>query len=56
MQQSTWNHTTKSRIAPPKDVIEIANKSVCGTHLRMLLNMDLREQMEAKSGQLNLKV
>ena len=42
---------TKSQIAPPKDVTEIANESVYGTHLRMLFKMDLRVQMDAKSGQ-----
>ena len=34
----------------PKDVTEIANESVYGMHLRMLLKMDLRVQMDAKSG------
>ena len=40
--------TRKSQIAPP-NVIEIANESVYGTHLRMLSKMDLRVQMDAKS-------
>ena len=50
-QQSAWNYTTKSQIAPPKDVNKIVNESVYGTHLRMLFKMDLRVQMDAKSGQ-----
>ena len=50
-QQSAWNYITKSQIAPPKDVTEIANESAYGTHLRMLFKMDLRVQMDAKSGQ-----
>ena len=54
-QQSAWNYTTKSQIAPPKDVTEIANESVYGTHLRMLFKMDLRVQMDAKSGQLKIE-
>ena len=54
-QQSAWNYTTKSQIAPPKDVTEIANESVYGTHLRMLFKMDLRVQMDAKSGQLKFE-
>ena len=39
----------------PKDVTEIANKSVYGTHLRMLFKMDLKVQMGAKYGQLKIK-
>ena len=54
-QQFVWNYTTKSQIAPRKDVIEIANESVYGMHLRMLLKMDLRVQMDAKSGQLKIE-
>ena len=38
-------------VAPP-DVIKIANKSVYGTHLRMLSKMDLRVRLDTKSGQL----
>ena len=38
-----------------KDVTVIANESVYGMHLRMLLKMDLRVQMDAKSGQLKIK-
>ena len=45
------NYITKSQIASPKDVTEIAIESVYGTHLRMLFKMDLRVQMDAKSGQ-----
>ena len=44
-------HTRKSQIAPP-DVTENARESVYGTHLRMLLKMDLRVKMIAKFGQL----
>ena len=54
-QQSAWNYITKSQTAPPKDVTEIANESVYGTHLRMLFKMDLRVQMDAKSGQLKIE-
>ena len=54
-QQSVWNYTTKSQIAPKEDVTEIANESVYGTHLRMLFKMDLRVQMNAKSGQLKIE-
>ena len=54
-QQSAWNYTTKSQIAPPKDVTEIANESVYGTHLRMLFKMDLRVLMDAKSDQLKIE-
>ena len=39
----------------PKDVTEIENESVYGTHLRMLFKMDLRVQMDAKSGQLKIE-
>ena len=39
----------------PKDVTESANESVYRMHLRMLLKMDLRVQMDAKSGQLKIK-
>ena len=35
----------------PLNVIKIANERICGTHLRMLSKMDLRVQMDAKSGQ-----
>ena len=45
----------KVTIAPPKDITEIANESVYGTHLRMLFKMDLRVQMDAKSGQLKIE-
>ena len=45
----------KSQLAPPKDVIEIANYRVYGTHLRILLKIGLREQMDAKSGQLKFE-
>ena len=38
------------QIAPP-NVIEIANESVYGMHLRMLSKMDLSVQMNAKSAQ-----
>ena len=44
----------KSQIAPP-NVIEIPNDRVYGTHLRVLSKMDLRVQMNAKSGQLKNK-
>ena len=54
-QQSAWDYKTKSQIAPPKDVTEIANESVYGTHLRVVLKIDLRAQMDAKSGQLKLE-
>ena len=54
-QQSTWNYITKSQIAPPKDITEIANESVYETQLRMLFKMDLRVQMDAKSGQLKIE-
>ena len=54
-QQSAWNYTTKSQIAPPKDVTEIANENVYATHLRMLFKMDIRVQMDAKSGQLKIE-
>ena len=54
-QQSAWNYTTKSQIAFPKDVTEIVNESVYGTHLRMLFKMDLRVQIDAKSGQLKIE-
>ena len=47
--------TAKLQIAPPKDVIEIANETVYGTHLRMLLKIDVRVQMDAKSGQLKIE-
>ena len=42
-------------MAPPQDVTEIPNKGVYGTHLRMLFKMDLRVQMDAKSGQLKIE-
>ena len=42
-------------MAPAKDVTEIANESVYGAHLRMLFKMDVREQMDAKSGQLKIE-
>ena len=45
----------KSTIALTKDVTEIANERVYGTHLRMLLKMDLRVQIDAESGQLRKK-
>ena len=54
-QQSVWNYTAKSRVAPRKDVTEIANESVYGTYLRMLFKMDLRVQMDAKSDQLKIE-
>ena len=54
-QQSAWNYTTKSQIALPKDVTEIANESVYGTHLRMLFKMDLKVQIDAKSDQLKIE-
>ena len=54
-QQSVWNYTTKSQIAPRKDVTEIANESLYGTQLRMLFKMDLMGQMDAKSGQLKIE-
>ena len=44
-----------NQIAPPKDVTEIANEGVCGTHLRVVLKIDLRAQVDAKSGQLKLE-
>ena len=36
----------------PKSFIEIANDSVYETHLRMLLKMDFKVQMDTKSWQL----
>ena len=54
-QQSAWNYAIKSQIDLPKDVIEVTNDSVYGTHLRMLLKMDLRVQMDAKSDQLKIE-
>ena len=54
-EQSTWNYTTKSQIAPPEVVTEIANESVYGMHLRMVFTMDLRVQMDAKSSQLKIE-
>ena len=53
--QSTICLTTKSQIAPLKDLIEIANESVYGTHLKMLLKIDLRVEMDAKSSQLKIE-
>ena len=50
-QQSVWNYTTKSQIAPRKDLTEIDNESVYGTHLRMLFKMGLSVQMDAKDAQ-----
>ena len=41
-----------SQVAPTKDVTEIANESVYGTHSRMLLKIDLTVQMNAKFGPL----
>ena len=54
-QESAWSYITKSQLAPPKDVIEIANESLYGTHFRMFLKIDLRVQMDAKSGQLKIE-
>ena len=55
-QQSAWNYTKKSQIAPPpKDVIEIVNESVYGTHLRMLLKMDLRLKIDAKNRKIKIE-
>ena len=54
-QQSACNYATKSLIAPPKDVIEVTNESVYGTHMRILLKMNLRVQMDAKSGKLKVE-
>ena len=50
--QSTicWELHNKVTNNSPKDVTEIAIESVYGMHLRMLLKMDLRVQMDAKSG------
>ena len=55
--QSTicWELHNKVTNNSPKDVTEIAIESVYGMHLRMLLKMDLRVQMDAKSGQLKIK-
>ena len=39
----------------PKDVIEVTNESVYGKHLRMFLKMDLRVQIDAKSGKLKIE-
>ena len=36
--------------------LRIANESVYGTYLRMLSKMDLRVQIDAKSGQLKMKL
>ena len=46
------NYTTKSQIAPPKDLIKITNESLYETHLGMLLKMELKVQMNAKFGKL----
>ena len=54
-QQSASNYTKKSQIGPQKDVFEIGNESVYGTRLRMLLKMDLKVQMDAKSSQLKIE-
>ena len=56
--QSTicWELHNKVTNNSPKDVTEIANESVYRMHLRMLLKMDLRVQMDAKSGQLKIKI
>ena len=54
-QQCAWNYTTKSQIAPPKDVTEIANESVYGTHYIENGLKDLRVQTDAKSGQLKIE-
>ena len=35
--------------------MEIANESVCGTQLRIVLKIDLRVQMNAKPGQLKIE-
>ena len=39
----------------PKDVIEVTNESVYGKHLKVLLKMDLRVQMDAESGKLKIE-
>ena len=54
-QESVSNYIIKSKIVAPKDVIEIANESVYGTHLRIPLKIDLRMQMDAKFGQLKIE-
>ena len=54
-QPSAWNYITKPQIAPPKYVTEVVNERVYGTHLRMLLKIDLRVQADAKSGQLKIQ-
>ena len=48
-QQHTWNYTKKSQIAPRKDITEIANESVYGTHLRMLLRI-LENRLKGAKG------
>ena len=45
------NYTRRTQIAPP-EVNEIANESVNEMHLRLLSKIDLRVQMDEKSGQL----
>ena len=45
----------KVTISSPKDVVDIANESVYRTLFRMLLKMDLRVQMDARSGQLKIE-
>ena len=46
------NYTRKSQI-DPQNVTDIANERVYATHLGMLSKIDLKVQMDAKSGQLS---
>ena len=43
---------SKVKNSSPKDQIKVANDSVYGTHLRMILKMDSKVQTDTKSGQL----
>ena len=49
-QSFAWNYTTKSEIAPLKYAIEISNENVYRTLLKILLKMDVRIQIDSKSG------
>ena len=52
---SVRNLLGTTQVAPTKDVTEITNESVYGKHLTILFKMDLRVQMDAKSGQLKIE-
>ena len=47
-----WSYIKNVQIAPLRDAIKITNEIVYGTHSKMLLKMELRVQMNAKSRQL----